>query len=116
MYVHPCSSASAFENDPKALGNWKAVDFVKSISDFKPGQKSWRGKLYMKEFKFNKDGSTQNNAFTWTKGSVHYTEFDLNGKYEIQTIGDEEYLFLQWMNGDVAFRDAIPNYYVFRRK
>ena len=111
-----CSNAKAFQNDPDVLGTWKSVDFVKSKADFKPGKKSWNRDLYLKEFKFDKKGKTQNKAFTWTKGSVHYTEWKLDGTYEIKKIDGVEYLFLEWINGDVAKRNAKPSYYVFSKK
>ena len=110
-----CSSAHAFENDPQVLGEWESVDFVVSISDFKPGEKSWKGDLYLEEFEFKKKGKTQNGAFTWTKGSVHYKEFEMDGKYIIKEIDGEDYLFLEWINGDVKAGAAKPRYYVFER-
>jgi len=111
-----CSSAHAFQNDSDVLGTWKSVDFVNSKADFKPEKKSWRGDLYIKEFSFKKKGETHNSDFTWTKGSVHYREWNLDGKYEITTIDGAEYLFLEWINGDVAKQGAKPCYYVFIKK
>ena len=110
-----CSSADAFENDPQVLGEWESVDFVTDISDFKPDAKSWKGDLYLEEFEFKKKGSTQNDAFTWTKGKVHYTEFDMDGKYIIKKVDGKDYLFLEWINGDVKAGNEKPRYYVFER-
>ena len=110
-----CSTANAFKNDPNVLGDWESVDFVVSISDFKPEKKSFKGRLYLKEFEFKKKGKTQNDAFTWTKGSVHYTEFEMDGKYTIKKIEGEDYLFLEWINGDVKAGTEKPRYYVFKR-
>ena len=111
-----CSNAHAFQNDPEVMGTWKSVDFVKSKADFIPGKKSWPGDLYLKEFTFNKKGETQNEAFTWTKGSVHFTEWNLDGTYEVRKINGVEYLFLEWISGDVAKRGAKASYYVFTKE
>ena len=111
-----CSSAHAFKNDPEALGEWKAVDFVTNISDFKPGIKSWKEDLFMKEIEFKKGGSTHMNGLTWTKGVVHYVDDGVDGKYEIKKIDGKDYLLLEWMSGDVINLGKKPMYYVFERK
>jgi hypothetical protein len=111
-----CSSANAFENDPAALGEWKAVDFVESISAFNPEIKSFKDDLFMKKFEFHEGGSTHQNGFTWTKGVVHYVGDKWDGKYVIKKIDGKDYLFLEWINGDVINRGEKPKYYVFKRK
>ncbi len=111
-----CFTAKAFKNDPQVLGAWTAVDFVESTSDFKPGVKSWRGDLFLKEFEFRKGGETHMNGFRWTKGVVHYVDDNHDGKYAIKKINGKDYLFLQWINGDVIHRGAKPQCFVFERK
>ena len=111
-----CSSANAFKNDPKVLGEWVSVDFVTNVSDFKPDTKSWKGDLFLKEFEFQKGGSTQKPFWTWTKGHVYHAGNDSDAKYIIKKIDGKDYLFLEWINGDVINRGEPPKYYVFKRK
>ena len=111
-----CSRAHAFENDPQVLGEWESVDFVTDISDFKPDAKSWKGDLYLEEFEFNKEGSTHKPYWTWTKGHVYHSGDKSDAKYIIKKIDGEEYLFLEWISGDVTIRGKNPMYYVLKRK
>ncbi|RKX38181.1 MAG: hypothetical protein DRP64_16115 [Verrucomicrobia bacterium] len=107
---------STFENDPQVPGEWKAVDFVTNISDFKPGSKSWKGDLFLKEFEFHKGGSTHKSFWTWTKGHVYHAGDQTDAKYTVEKIDGEDYLFLEWMSGDVTIRGRKPKYYVFKRR
>ena len=110
------SHADEFENDPQVLGEWESVDFVANISDFKLGNKSWEGDLFLEEFEFNKNGSTHKPFWTWTKGHVYHSGDKTDAKYTIKKIDGNEYLFLEWMSGDVTIRGQKPKYYVLKKK
>ena len=112
----PTSSAPGFENDPQVIGRWKSVDFVKNISDFAPGTKRIKRDLYLKEFVFAPNGKTHKPFWTWTKGSVHHSGNKTTAKYVVKTIEGNQYLFLEWMSGDVTIRARKPSYYVFKRQ
>lgn len=108
--------ADEFENDSPVLGKWISVDFVTDISDFKPGTQSFKGDLYLKEFEFRKGGATHKPYWTWTKGHVYHSGDKTDAKYTTRKIDEKEYLFLEWMSGDVTIRGQKPKYYVLKKK
>ena len=111
-----CFTAKAFKNDPQVLGAWTAVDFVSSTGEFRPGVKSWRGDLFLKEFEFKRGGSTHQPYWSWKKGIVNHVDHDYGAEYVVKAIDGKEYLFLQWINGDVLSGNERPRYYVFMQK
>jgi len=105
-----------FENDPRVIGHWRSVDFVWNINDFKPGVKSFRGELYLKEFVFAADGKTHKPFWTWSKGRVFHSGDKTTARYILMSIENEDYLFLEWMSGDVTIRGKKPWYYVLKKE
>ncbi len=83
-----------FVNDPKAIGGWRAVDFVKDIEDFKPDRKSFKGDLFLKEL-FLLDGGKTNWAFTWTKGLILHQGDKTASKYLIKEIDGVKFMFFE---------------------
>lgn len=105
--------------DNKVLGTWKAVGFVKEIADFnKPDYKT---KFWLKNVLFNEDGSVirtyDDEKWTdlWTKGFLLDQTKSTASSYEIRTLNNKEYLFLQWKMGNYVFNNEKPSYYVFER-
>jgi len=107
---------TAFKNDPRVVGRWISIDFVTNIDDFKPEFKSFKADLYLKEFVFQPNGKTHKPFWTWTKGRVYQSGDNTTARYIIKRIGGEDYLFLEWMSGDVTIRGMKPKYYVLRRE
>jgi len=107
---------TAFKNDPRVVGRWISTDFVTNIDDFKPEFKSFKGDIYLKEFVFQPNGKTHKPFWTWTKGRVYHSGDNTTARYIIKRIGGEDYLFLEWMSGDVTIRGMKPKYYVLRRE
>ena len=105
-----------FKNDPKAVGKWKAVDFVFEPSQFKPGEKFWKGDLYLKTLTLQPNGKTpMSPAITWTKGHILHKGDKTDSAYEIKKLGGKEYMFFEWKSGDYIFRGQDPAYYVLER-
>ena len=104
-----------FKDDPKTLGRWESVDFVKAPDQFEPGRRAWQGDLYLKELVFLKDGKTAKSSWTWTKGYVLDSADKTASRYEIKRIGGTEFMFFEWKSGDYVFRGMEPCYYVLRR-
>ncbi|MHC4872762.1 MAG: hypothetical protein ACYTFY_13050 [Planctomycetota bacterium] len=102
-------------SDKSPVGHWKVVDFVKNQTDFKPGKKSFKGDLYLKEFVFKKDGKTHKPFWTWKENKVFHSGDKTEAKFVIKEIDGKEYLFLEWMSGDVTIRKQKPWLYVFER-
>lgn len=115
---HPMSPAPApfkFEPDTQVLGKWVAVDFVRDIEDFIPGQKQWKGDLYLKGLTFYEDGTTSG-PWTWTKGWLWHPGDKTKARYQIKDMQGGKYLFMEWMSGDVTIRGQKPWYYVLKKE
>lgn len=96
------------------VGRWEAVDFVKNIEDFKPGEKQYDGDLFLKNMTFFKNGQT-GGPWTWKGDQLWHPGDRSNAKLAIYTIYNTDYLFMEWMSGDVITGGQKPSYYVFKR-
>jgi beta-lactamase regulating signal transducer with metallopeptidase domain len=104
----------AFVDDPAVIGQWKSVDFVKTMDGFKPGERRWKGDLFLKEITFKRHGGTDA-GFRWSKGYIWHMGDRVEGRYEIRNLDGKDYLFVEWMSGDVTIRHQKPNYYVLEK-
>jgi bla regulator protein BlaR1 len=104
-----------FQDDPKVLGRWESVDFVKTPADFDPGRPTWQGDLYLKEMVFLKGGRMTKRWLTWTRGFVLHSGDKTAARYSLRKIGGTEYMFLEWKSGDYVLRGMTPFYYVLKR-
>jgi len=102
-----------FVNDPKVIGGWKSVDFVREIYQFNPNKKSWKGDLYLNHHIFEEGGNIAGNILTWTKGLV--LSDDTASKYIIREIDGSAYMFREWKSGDYTIRHRRPAYYVLKK-
>ena len=106
--------ALPFIDDPAVIGTWYSVDYVPSINQFTPGQRTWKGDLYLSDITFS-PGGIGSGSWRWSKGCL-WDSGDKNlSKYEIREVEGKEYMFLEWVNGDVTDRGAKPSYYVLVR-
>ncbi len=105
-----------FDNDPQVSGTWwESVDFVRQIGDFKPGQRSWKGDLFLKELQFIAGGKMKPGGFSWTKGLVLDKQDHTASKYEIERLDGQTYMFFEWKSGDYTRLHRKPAYYVLRK-
>jgi hypothetical protein len=104
---------TSIPQDP--TGRWACVDFVASPEQFDPKTKSWRGELTLKGLTFLPEGKTDRLFWTWEEGVLHHSGDSTDAKFFIRKIGQERYLFLEWISGDVIYRGIPPNYYVLKR-
>ncbi len=102
-----------FVNDPKVVGGWKTVDFVREISQFNPSKKSWKGKLWLNHIVFEEGGTVPRSGQTWTKGLV--LSDDTASKYIIKEIDGSAYMFYEWKSGDYTICYMKPFYYVLKK-
>lgn len=83
---------AASENIPSPVGHWISVDFVQHVEDFRPGKKTFRSGLYLKDIEFKPGGKTSA-FYTWKDQWI----FDQNGQFKsqfyIKTIDGTDYLF-----------------------
>lgn len=97
------------------LGSWKAIDFVKNVEEFKPDKKAFNGELYLKQFEFKENGVTHKPFWTWKDGYVYHSGDKSKARYLLKNVDGVDYLFLEWINGDVLHRGQKPHWYVFKR-
>lgn len=103
------------ENTLNPTGHWTSVDFVSSIEQFDPDTKKWRGNLYLKELTFLPDGKTDHLFWTWKEEILHHSGDNTDAKFLIKRISKEEYLFLEWISGDVIHKGLPPQFYVLKK-
>jgi hypothetical protein len=105
-----------FVNDPNLVGTWISVDFVDRPEDFVPGQKCWKGgDFYLKQMVFHEDG-TATRGWCWTKGDIYCRGDKTHSKYFIRRMDNRDYLFFEWMSGDVVILGRAPCYYVLQKE
>ncbi|HOH28696.1 MAG TPA: SdpI family protein [Candidatus Hydrogenedentes bacterium] len=108
------SPVPPFIDDPAVIGTWYSVDYVSSINQFTPGQRTWKGDLYLSDITFS-PGGIGSGSWCWSKGCLWDSGDKTLSKYEIRKVEGNEYMFLEWVNGDVIDRGAKPSYYVLVR-
>jgi bla regulator protein BlaR1 len=104
-----------FENDPQLVGKWISVDFVQHPDAFVLGQKQWPGELFLKKMRFYDNGKTDG-PWEWTKGDIYHPGDDSHAKYQVHQIDGEDYLFFEFINGDVLIRGEKPRYFVLKKE
>lgn len=113
-----------FIYDSQMAGTWKCVDFVESISCFKPDIKSRKDGLMFREVILSEygdvdatsnDGKRFSGAFRWTKGKILCPGQSLCENVEVKKLGGKSYMFMEFKNGDYIYRGAKPHYYVFEK-
>lgn len=107
-----------FEPDERVLGTWETIDFVQTIDDFDPSEKNWPGDLYLKELVFKDNGlvswtNVDDGPYhhLWSKGKVD-PDSQRPAFYYLKPIDGTDYLFFEWISGDVTQRGDNPGYYV----
>ena len=120
--VIPTQATTPNTNDSDVLGEWVSVDFVKEINQFDPARVNWQGELSLKGLSFEADsvvwwffGDNNRRKLTWQPG-IAQTTFDRPALYRLKNIGGIEYLFFEWISGDVIERGMKPFYYVLRKE
>jgi bla regulator protein blaR1 len=103
-----------FLDDPSLVGTWTTVDFVQQIGDFEPGVTGWTGSFAFDTLKFMGEGRSSG-PWQWSKGFLWHPGDGAEGKYTIKNLSDSDYLFMEWMSGDVLFRGQKPHYYVMKK-
>ena len=107
-----------FVNDPKVIGTWKSVDFVREIEDFKDPEKQWEheeDRPYLKELIFLPNGKTTENFRTWTKGLIFHSDKKTASKYTIKKIKGSTFMFFEWKNDSYTSGYMKTKYYVLKK-
>ena len=109
-----------FIKDDKSIGLWKTIDIVNKPEMFDPNNKQTKLDLFLKSYSFEPDGRVvvtvgENDiyAIKWTKGVLLN---DLTAsEYQIKTIGDEDYMIIEWKSGDYVFGGEVRCYYCLKK-
>lgn len=104
-----------FVNDAAVIGKWGSVDFVKTPEQFKPGEKQWKGDLYLKQLSFLAGGRTAG-PWKWTQGLLIHPGDQTAAKYVIKEMNGATYLFVEWKSGDYTIRHQEPWWYVLQKQ
>jgi hypothetical protein len=114
LFLSIAQSAKSEDVSRNPIGRWISVDLVRDINDFKPGQKSFGGELFLKDIEFRSDGTTTS-FVRWENDWLLHQDGKTKAKYYIKQIDDSTYLFLPWLSGDVTERGQKPWYYVLKK-
>lgn len=113
-----------YVRDERVLGDWKAVDYIRSKEDFSPSEShSSPDSLFFKHMHFGEDGeitslygdkivSGKRNQ-SWTKGYVLEYRDHTACAYEIITVDNVDYMIIEWKSGDYLWGGFDTDYYVF---
>jgi len=104
----------SFVPDPDVEGSWTSVDFVRTVEQFQPGAKQWKGDLFLKGLSFYEDGRTSG-PWVWTKGWLQHPGDKSEGRYWVRDINGAKYLYMEWISGDVTIRGQQPWLYVMEK-
>ncbi len=97
------------------IGRWISIDYVADIEQFDPQLKTWTNDLYLKDLSFLPDGKTDRSFWTWKNGALFHSGDQTQAELYLRKIKGKEYLFLEWISGDVIHRGQPPKYYVLKR-
>lgn len=111
----PSYKQSLADLNPNLIGRWISIDFVETPDQFDPKTIAWGGDLFLKELTLLPDGKTDRPFWTWTNEYLIHSENYSVSKLLIKTISGEDYLFLEWISGDVTLRGQPPKYYVLKK-
>ncbi len=110
-----------FTDNPRMIGKWESVDFVKSIDSFNAGEKSWLDVLFLVTLDIRENGNI-NVTTTAESFPLRWTDDLIINKYEktasrctIEEIDGETYMFFEWKSGDYTYRGMDPYYYVLKK-
>ena len=116
-----------FVDDELVHGEWIVFDYVPAISDFNPQEKYCNDEdIYMVDIKFLSRGICTRTTRSMSGNVVHMLRYTkglvLNDKemtaeeYQIKSIEDKDFLFVQHKSGDYFYGGMMPHWYVFERR
>ena len=97
------------------LGSWKSIDFVEKTEQFKPSSMHFQGALHLKGLTFLDGGKTSESWWTWKNDKLIHHGDKSAAQFSIRLIDGTQYMFLEWLSGDVLEKGMPPKYYVLKR-
>ena len=115
-----CKKADA-QAETSPVGRWMTVDFVETIEQFDPQQRRLSTPPFLRGLAFLKNGTgwrifeeNQRQQLLWSGNAVDYRS-EYPAHFTIKQIGGNDYLFIEWISGDVTERGQKPKYYVLKK-
>ncbi|MCL2700160.1 MAG: hypothetical protein FWE88_00540 [Phycisphaerae bacterium] len=119
---------SEFVDDPEVVGVWKAVDFTDSPNAYAPslGREQKEEDLVFAGLVFDSDGTVLwrltgggSRRTAWSRGLVESLQspgYPDPAHYERRTVDGQEYLFVEFISGNVVLFGVVPKWYVYVRE
>ncbi|MBQ5319281.1 MAG: serine/threonine protein kinase [Oscillospiraceae bacterium] len=115
-----------FVSDPNVIGAWTAVDYTSDCENWIYNKYKPTDELWITKAEFNSDGSficynKKDNggaSWKWTYGQTinNSEKYNLIGNYYLYHIDNEEFLFVEWKNGDYMKNSEFKSgWYVFKK-
>lgn len=117
-YVFKKNVAEEAPSDP--VGRWTTMDFVQTIEQFDPKHRSSTVQPFLRGLAFLRNGTVwwifEENRLQkqWSGDAVDYAPSH-PAHFTIKRIDDKDYLFIEWISGDVTERGQKPRYYVLKK-
>lgn len=122
-------------DDERVLGKWSVCDLVRSIEAFNTDKMCctisaedlyWRSVEFLDggrmrcTFKSKDESAAEEidspDIWSWVTDNVIQHPRSAVSMYKLCRYGEEEYLFIQWKNGDYTYGGEEPYWYVFKRE
>lgn len=112
-----------FTEDKNIIGFWKSIDCIFNKDNINPEVKQYPGELYLTDISISPDAKVTINfsdgkikKSSYTKDYIYDLCYDDTAcKYELKTVGDKEYMIIEWKSGDYVFGGFVVCYYVLEK-
>lgn len=112
-----------FKEDKNIIGFWKSIDCIFNKNNFNPEIKQYPGELYLTDISVSPDAKVTINfsdgeikKSSYTKDYIYNLCYDDTAcRYELKTVGDKEYMIIEWKSGDYVFGGFVVCYYVLEK-
>lgn len=112
-----------FIEDKNIIGFWKSIDCIFNKDNFNPEAKQYPGELYLTDISVSpdakvtisfSDGKVKKSSYT--NGCIYNLCYDDTAcKYELKTVGNKDYMIIEWKSGDYVFGGFVVCYYVLEK-
>ena len=112
-----------FIEDKNIIGFWKSIDCIFNKDNFNPEVKQYPGELYLTDISVSPDAKVtisfsdgEIKKSSYTNGCIYNLCYDDTAcKYELKTVGNKDYMIIEWKSGDYVFGGFVVCYYVLEK-
>lgn len=115
-----CKKADT-QAESSPVGRWMVVDFVETVEQFDPNRRNINTPPMLRGMAFLKNGMVwwiyENNKRRQAKWGSDAVDDEPGhpAHFIIKQIDGKDYLFIEWISGDVTVRGQKPRYYVLKK-